>query len=367
MENLVLKNDKEKLFLEELIISEDIYNYPDVKNDKEFRNLITYRNHERSWALSELNREVEDNLLLLTNKDARITYLKRLIQKIETIDYIQKKCIELLVDRNDDEYQYIIHFPGKPQIVFSVSKMLLVNSRKAGLAYLGIFKTFIKNHLNIETQTELSQFENFIDLKNWINESFIKFIYSMQRDVKSSRLSKKDFELYAKREDARTNYLYNKFEVLETIRCIYQSHIGRSGTGKTEGIADFLISDVNGKPIALCEAFNHELLKKKEINEHLTKIFNYNSQRLNLWYVLIYYEGNFKNFHKSYTDYINYVRNEISFEFALDTIKDVTNTFPGIKSSGIGVAKAEHFWNDDKTLTSTGFHFFIDISSNEIA
>lgn len=235
MENLVLKNNKEKLFLDELIISEDIYNFPDVKNEKEFRNLIIFRNHERSWALKDLNREIEDNLLLLMNKDARISYLKRLIQKIEAVDCIQKMCIDSLVDHVGNEYQYIIHFPSKPQVVFSVPKMLLINSRKAGLAYLGLFKTFIENHLKIETQIELSQFENFKSLENWINESFIKFIYSMQRDVKSSRLSKKDFEPYAKREDARTNYLYNKFEVLDTIRCFYQHHIGRSGTGKTEG------------------------------------------------------------------------------------------------------------------------------------
>ena len=148
-----------------------------------------------------------------------------------------------------------------------------------------------------------------------------------------------------------------KFEVIEALRCVYQSHIGSSGTGKTEGIADFLISDIAGKPIALCEAFNQDRLNKKEVKEHLTKMFNYNSQRLNLWYVLIYYEGDFKSFHKCYMDYINYVANNLIFEFELEEIEDITNAFSDIRSEGIKVARANHFWDEDKTIHTTGFHF----------
>ncbi|MDN3657203.1 hypothetical protein QWZ08_16255 [Ferruginibacter paludis] len=363
MENLVLKNEKEKLFLNKLILSKDIYDYPEVKNEKEFRHYIIFRNHERSWVLDQLYDEVEDNLLLLSNKDSRTVYLRRLLKNIERIKLLQNERIDAFNEKMTEDYEFVLSYPGKPQIVFSTSKIILIHSIAAGLFYLDLFELFVTAQLEIELQTEEISLVEKVNFEDLINDAFIRFIYSMQRDLKVSKLLKADFAAYEKREDSRTSYLFNKFEVMGELKCNYQHHIGSSGTGKTEGIADFSISDITGKPIALCEAFNHEALNKKVVKEHLTKIFSYNSQRLNLWYVIIYYEGNFKDFHTSYNNYLEYVNN-IEFEFKLEQIRDITETFSAIQSEGIKVAKAKHFWNKDKLAVSNGFHFFIDISGN---
>jgi hypothetical protein len=150
MAALVLKNEKEKLFLENLIISEDVYNSPEVKTQQEFRHLMTYRNHQRSWGLTDANNEVEDNLLLLVNRDARVAYLKRLIKKIELKKMIQQKRIELLNSEKDDQYQFVLNYPKQPQVIFSISRKAITHNIKSSLAYLQMFEISVSNQLEIE-------------------------------------------------------------------------------------------------------------------------------------------------------------------------------------------------------------------------
>lgn len=160
MKGLILNNDKEKLFLDKLIISDDIYDYPKVKNEREFRNAMTFRNHERSWVLTELDREVEDNLLLLVNKDARVAYLNRLIEKIIFIRDIQNERIDnLLADKNKEEYEFLLNYPNEPQIYFSVSRKAIIHNRKAGLLYLKIFEIFVRKQLKIEIPEPYNEVE----------------------------------------------------------------------------------------------------------------------------------------------------------------------------------------------------------------
>lgn len=150
MAALVLKNEKEKLFLENLIIAEDVYDSPKAKNQQEFRHLMTYRNHQRSWGLIEANNEVEDNLLLLVNKDARVAYLSRLIKKIEGKRMIQQQRVELLKSEKVDQFQFILNYPKLPQITFSIARKAIIHNIKSSLTYLQMFETSILQQLEIE-------------------------------------------------------------------------------------------------------------------------------------------------------------------------------------------------------------------------
>ncbi|MGN6296549.1 MAG: hypothetical protein ACTHM7_07200 [Ginsengibacter sp.] len=359
MDNLILSNKKEKLFLENLIPAEDIYSYPKTKNAQEFRNTVTYRNHERSWALDELTREIEDNLLLLIEKSARIGYLNRLLFKIANLQTIQEERIESMLGQSEEgNFHFELTYPDLTQISFAVPVQLILNSIKAGLFYLAILRIFISKQISIENK-EHSFSEVQID---FINDLLIQCLFAMQRDSKILKLLKQDCQPNEKREDKRTAYIYSKMEVVKNLRCAFQPHVGSSATEKTEGIADFSISDNSGKPFALCEAFNQEFLSKENIKQHLKKMFHYNSQRLNTWYVLIYYEGDFKKFHSAYSDYIGFVKTGIDFNYHLESIEDITENFSNIKSQGIKIAQASHFWDSQKNILTTCYHFFVDIS-----
>lgn len=352
-------NKKEKLFLEALIPSEDIYLYPKTKNAQEFRMAITYRNHERSWALEKLNREIEDNLLLFDEKASRTAYLNRLLFKIDSLQAVQEERIEITQSGSEQEnFEFSLNYPDGTQISFAVPVQLIVNSIKAGLFYLAILKIFISKQISIENNEHSLQ-EIRIE---FINDLLIECLFSMQRDSKILKLLKQDCLLHEKREDKRTAYLYSKIEVVKHLRCAYQPHVGSSATGKTEGIADFGISDNNGNPIALCEAFNQEFLSKENIKQHLKKMFHYNTQRLDTWFILIYYEGDFSKFHSTYDDYINFIKTGIDFKYILDCVNDITENFKNIKSQGIKIAEAKHFWDSEKTQRTTCYHFFVDIS-----
>ena len=359
MDNLILSNTKEKLFLENLIPAEDIYVYPKTKNAQEFRNTITYRNHQRSRVLDELTREIEDNLLLLTEKFARTAYLNRLLFKTDSLQTIQEERIESMLGQSEEgNFQFELTYPDLPQISFAIPVQLILNSIKAGLFYLAILRIFISKQISIENK-EHSLPEIQIE---FINDLLIQCLFAMQRDSKIFKLLKQDCRPNEKREDKRTAYIYSKMEVVKNLRCAFQPHVGSSATGKTEGIADFSISDNNNKPIALCEAFNQEFLSKENIKQHLKKMFHYNSQRLNTWYVLIYYEGDFLKFHSAYSEYIGFIKTGIDFKFRLESIEDITENFINIKSEGIKIAQASHFWDLQKNISTTCYHFFIDIS-----
>jgi hypothetical protein len=91
-------------------------------------------------------------------------------------------------------------------------------------------------------------------------------------------------------------------------------------------------------------------------------MFHYNAQRLDTWFILVYYEGDFSKFHTAYADYINFIKTEIDFKYILDSINDVTENFKDIKSQGIKIAEAKHFWDLEKIQRTTCYHFFVDIS-----
>lgn len=189
MAGLLLKNEKEKSFLENLIISEDVYDFPKSRNQQEFRHLMIYRNHQRSWGLAELNSEVEDNLFLLTNKDARVAYLRRLIKKIEVKRMIQQERIDSLEFEKIDDYQFVLNYPKQPQIVFSIPRKAIIHHIKSSLAYLQIFEIFISKQLEIEGYVQSNKAH---EIRNIFKKEYFDKCLPIMRDLEIIDISNKN-------------------------------------------------------------------------------------------------------------------------------------------------------------------------------
>ena len=67
--------------------------------------------------------EIENNLLLLPAKDARTSYLRRLLFKIDHVTSIHKEQIEYLNSLEEELYQFILHYPNEPRIEFFTAKI----------------------------------------------------------------------------------------------------------------------------------------------------------------------------------------------------------------------------------------------------
>lgn len=238
MENLVLRNEKEKLFLEKLILSTDIYEYPKAKNGKEFLNLMTLRNHERSWVLSELTREVEDNLLLLVYKDSRVAYLQRLIQKIDIIKSIQIDSIESLEYDKNDKFEFNFYDRKESSVYFAVSRKGIIHNRKAGIMYLNAFEVFIQIQLKIELP---EQYKERAQLQDIFKEGKFQYCLEIMKDIeiidknkKNILTPKKGYKLFALIDGINTvssdkNILVRNFTSDELVT-LFNSYLGTSYT-----------------------------------------------------------------------------------------------------------------------------------------
>ncbi len=201
MADLVLKNEKEKIFLENLIISEDVYDFPKVRNHQEFRHLMTYRNHQRSWGLTEVINEVEDNLLILVNKDTRVAYLNRLLRKIDSKRAIQRNRIELIESEKTDEYQFLLNYPKQPQINFSISRKAIVHNIKSSLVYLHMFEVCVLKELEVEGYTQSNKSEEIESIfKKGYPDKLIPIMRDLEiidSDNKSILTARTGYKLFA--------------------------------------------------------------------------------------------------------------------------------------------------------------------------
>jgi hypothetical protein len=104
-----------------------------------------------------------------------------------------------------------------------------------------------------------------------------------------------------------------------------QTFWGRSKSKKSSGELDIAISNERDVKVSIIEALNLDCLNRTTINDHLKKIFDYDSNGLKRNYVLSYVNdkvGNFTEFWRDYYEYINIVdypfviksRNEVEIE-----------------------------------------------------
>jgi len=145
-----------------------------------------------------------------------------------------------------------------------------------------------------------------------------------------------------------TNVLHNKgFNVAD------QSLRGSSLKGKQAGEVDILIKNHNNSDLSIVEALNLDSLKRKYIEDHLTKIFKYNASGLPENYILVYSDS--ENFIDLWSKYQHFIK-EFNFEnYELVEFTDISNEISPIE---IRVAKATHL---RQAKHETIFHIFVNM------
>ncbi len=127
------------------------------------------------------------------------------------------------------------------------------------------------------------------------------------------------------------------------------------GVAKTKpGEIDIKIEDEKGNAFAICEAFNLDYLDKTKIENHLTKIFNYDANGLFENFIIIYCN---KNFLQNWQNYSQFVP-EINYKHKIIDFTDISNN-PEI-STNIKVGIANHIRNEIKIKIN---HIFVQMET----
>jgi len=125
------------------------------------------------------------------------------------------------------------------------------------------------------------------------------------------------------------------------------------GIAKTKpGEIDIKIEDEKGNAFAICEAFNFEYLDKNKIENHLTKIFNYDVNGLLENYIIVYCNKNFMENWKKYKEFIP----TINYKHKLLDFTDISSN--GDIPANIKVAISEHNRNE---RISKIYHIFVQM------
>ncbi len=130
-----------------------------------------------------------------------------------------------------------------------------------------------------------------------------------------------------------------------------QTRWGRSATGKSPGEIDIKIENEHGEAEAIIEAFNLKCLDRTVVENHLIKLFNYDSSGLKTNFILVYSESN--DFQGLWEKYLKYIP-EIDFKFKLLSAPEEEDTdFAEIK-----LALARH---ERQKREINVYHIFINM------
>lgn len=133
-----------------------------------------------------------------------------------------------------------------------------------------------------------------------------------------------------------------------------QSLYGSSATGKSSGEVDIRFEDNLGNTISICEAFILKSIDTSVIDNHLIKIFRYDSNGLNRNYIVVYAESN--NFIALWSRYLEHIKT-IDFEYPI--VQDVEDISNGIsKCTDIKVALVKH-GRSDRLIEI--YHIFVNM------
>jgi hypothetical protein len=133
-----------------------------------------------------------------------------------------------------------------------------------------------------------------------------------------------------------------------------QSLYGISPTGKQAGEIDILVENKNKEVISLLESMNLDSLHTAYINQHVQKLFSYDTTGLSENYILVYSESkDFVGFWKKYLDYIpNIELPKCKFISIQDISEDKSHTTE-VKIARVNYNRMER--------TTTVYHLFINL------
>lgn len=137
-----------------------------------------------------------------------------------------------------------------------------------------------------------------------------------------------------------------------------QSLWGSSSTGKKPGEIDIKIEDLNGNILGLVEAFRLNSLRRETINNHLEKIFKYDSNGLLKNYILIYSEAN--DYLGLWDQYLNYITYKEYKNPIIGSPKELDNYTA--KYSEVNGVYTKHLRSGVEVKL---YHFFYNFKNNQ--
>ena len=107
------------------------------------------------------------------------------------------------------------------------------------------------------------------------------------------------------KENDRNTYLRELLRMTGKYIVCDQTLNGTSSKGKAAGELDLLIKDLKQKPVSIVEALTLNSVRKKYIEEHIDKLFRYDTWGLPNNYIIAYVENNnFQVFTKEFLKYV---------------------------------------------------------------
>lgn len=183
----------------------------------------------------------------------------------------------------------------------------------------------IKENFPMLTEDDLDSFKRSLDQSN-VSEAIYNLICAMQRLTPTKLLDGVVYsciKLQANSayknciEDVRNDYirdllLAQKYQVSD------QTRQGTSQEGKSAGEIDILILE-NNKPYSLFEALNLDSLNRSYLDNHIDKIYKYDTLGYRYNFIVSYVR--IKDFNTFWTKYINHIK-EYKYPHPLDSVDE---------------------------------------------
>lgn len=308
--------------------------------------------------------ELDENRCFYSTKPA-ISSVNILINDIKTenVLYDIRTVQDILLCLSNIQKNYIHDYPLEyimnPPDVYKLSdfslliredlwKMLLdlakdsiinenLEEQEAFLYYADIF-----NQLSIEASSEqiLAFFNSIKNISKEKLENLISLISSIQFNkfrnesltdsIIHSMLNLQNLKIFRNAsENERNTYIRDILTERRYDLKIYdQSLRGLSGNMKASGETDFYIEDLTGNKISYIEALNLDSIIVDYINEHINRIWNYDTSGLKHNYILIYYDG--KNFTAFWEKYLKHIQNYKNFMFPVISVEEINLNYSEI-------------------------------------
>lgn len=301
------------------IISTKPDNWIDYK--KEFNKLCSdfYELSNSSYKKNELHVNLSDRM------NERLK--KELIEPVFKYNYkATLSKIEVILTENDidaDTVAFLEYLKG----------ILVTEDIKA----INYYQEGLKGNFPMLTEDDLDSFKRSLDKSN-VSEAVYNLLSVMERltpakvldDIVYSCIKLQANSAYKNCiEDVRNDYIRDllaaqKYQVSD------QTRQGTSQEGKSSGEIDILILE-NNMPYSLFEALNLDSLNKSYLNDHIDKIYKYDTLGYRYNFIVSYVK--IKDFSAFWTKYINHIK-EYKYPYTLDSVEEnigVKYCYPNLK------------------------------------
>lgn len=263
-----------------------------------------------------MNSSYKNNDLYMKFSDRMNEWLKKeLIEPVFKYNYkATLSKIEVILSENDI---------GDNTVVFlEYLKGVLVSEDIKAIDY---YQEGLKENFPMLTEDDLDSFKRSLNQSN-VSEAIYNLISAIQRLTPAKVLDSVVYsciKLQANSayknsiEDIRNDYIRDllsaqKYQVND------QTRQGTSQEGKSSGEIDILILE-NNMPYSLFEALNLDSLNTSYLNDHIDKIFKYDTLGYRYNFIVSYVK--IKDFSAFWTKYINHIK-EYKYPYPLDSVEE---------------------------------------------